>query len=59
VGIFKKVLVGGEGTLHLGYGLLVLAVFSLVIYFSAIAKRLPSAQVDAYVREVYPPPVAE
>jgi amino acid transporter len=59
VGVFKKVFVGGTGDLALGYDLLALAAFSLVIYYAAMAKRLPSAQVDVYVREVYPPPVAE
>ena len=33
-------------------------VFSLVIYYLAMASRLP-AEVDEYVRDVYPPPVAE
>jgi len=32
----------------------VVAVFSLVIYFVAIASRLPEAEVDVYVRDVYP-----
>ncbi|HWH13086.1 MAG TPA: APC family permease [Solirubrobacteraceae bacterium] len=59
VGVFKTVLVGGTGDLKLGYDLLVLAIFSLIIYYAAMAKRLSSAQVDQYVREVYPPPVAE
>jgi amino acid transporter len=59
VGTFKTVLVGGNGDLPLGWDLLVLAVFSLVIYYAAMAKRLSSAQVDHYVREVYPPPLGE
>ncbi len=59
VGTFKTVLVGGTGTLSLGVDLIVVAVFSLAIYYLAIARRLPEAQVDHYVREVYPPPVAE
>jgi amino acid transporter len=59
VGPFKTVLVGGNGHLGLYWDLLVLAAFSLVIYFLAMANRLPPAKVDHYVREVYPPPVAE
>ncbi|MEA2214202.1 MAG: hypothetical protein QOF83_4150, partial [Solirubrobacteraceae bacterium] len=30
-----------------------------VIYYLAISRRLPEEKVDYYVREVYPPPVAE
>ncbi|HWG72853.1 MAG TPA: APC family permease [Acidimicrobiales bacterium] len=59
VGVFKTVLVGGNGHLGLYWDLGVVALFSLVIYFAAIAKRLPSHKVDEYVRDVYPPPVAE
>jgi amino acid transporter len=59
VGTFKNVLVGGNGHIALYWDLLVLTVFSLVIYYLAIARRLPAADVDHYVREVYPPPVAE
>jgi amino acid transporter len=59
IGVFKTVLVGGHGDLPLYWDMLVLAVFSLAIYYLALAKRLPSAQVDRYVAEVYPPPVAE
>ena len=59
VGVFKTVLVGGNGHLGLYWDLLVLAIFSLAIYFVAISKRLPSHKVDEYVRDVYPPPVVE
>jgi amino acid transporter len=59
VGTFKTVLVGGNGHLGLYWDLLVLAAFSLIIYYGAMWKRLPSEQVDHYVREVYPPPVVE
>ena len=59
VGIFKNVLVGGKGEIPLYVDLGVLAVFSLVIYYTAMHFRLPERQVDHYVREVYPPPVAE
>jgi len=59
VGIFKNVLAGGYNTIPLYVDLAILTVFSLVIYYTAMAKRLPGPQVDHYVREVYPPPVAE
>ena len=59
VGVFKTVLVGGTNDLGLVGGLIASAIWSLIIYYLAIAKRLPSHQVDEYVREVYPPPVAE
>jgi hypothetical protein len=59
VGAFSKVLVGGKGQIHLYWDLLVVAGFSLAIYYLAISRRLSPDKVDHYVREVYPPPVAE
>ncbi len=59
IGVFKSVLVGGHGDLPLYWDLLVLAGFSLAIYYAAMATRLSAAKVDHYVAEVYPPPVAE
>jgi amino acid transporter len=59
VGVFKNVIVGGNGHLGLYWDLLALTIFSLVIYYLAIANRLSPEKVDQYVREVYPPPVAE
>jgi len=59
VGIFKNVLADGYNTIPLYVDLAILTVFSLVIYYAAMARRLPSAQVDENVREVYPPPVVE
>jgi amino acid transporter len=60
IGIFKHVLEdGGNNDLGLIGGLLVSAAYSLIIYRVALARRLPAAKVDHYVREVYPPPVAE
>jgi hypothetical protein len=59
VGVFKTVLVGGTGDIGLYWDLLVLTIFSLAIYYAAMAKRLSSEQVDQNVREVYPPPVVD
>jgi amino acid transporter len=59
VGVFKSVWVGGHGGLALYWDLLVLAVFSLAIYFLAMRYRLSPAKVDQYVRDVYPPPLSE
>jgi amino acid transporter len=66
IGIFKNVLAsGGNDPLSLGsngdlyWSLIISAVFSMVIYVWAIARRLPEHKVDEYVRDVYPPPVAE
>lgn len=59
IGVFKTVLVGGNNDLGLYGGLIVSAAWSLIIYYVAMARRLPAAKVDEYVREVYPPPVAE
>ncbi len=59
IGVFKTVLVGGNGDLPLYWDLLVLAAFSLIIYFAAMRKRLSSHEVDEYVKDVYPPPVTE
>jgi amino acid transporter len=60
VGVFARVLVGGTGKwLPLYWDLGILTVFSLIIYYVAIARRLPTEKVDQYVREVYPPPIAE
>jgi amino acid transporter len=52
-------IVSSSPHLPLYWDLLVLAVFSLGIYYLAIAKRLPAAKVDHYVAEVYPPPLGE
>ncbi|MBV8999915.1 MAG: APC family permease [Solirubrobacterales bacterium] len=58
VGIFKHVLDhGGNNDLGLFGGLVACAVWSLVIYRIAIARRLPEEAVDRYVADVYPPPV--
>ncbi len=60
IGVFKHVLdQGGNDDLGLWGGLAAVAALSLVIYYTAIAKRLPREKVDYYVREVYPPPITE
>ena len=60
IGIFKHVLdQGGNNDLGLGGSLLLSAAFALAIFYWAVATRLPGEKVDHYVREVYPPPVAE
>jgi hypothetical protein len=60
IGFFKNVLSHG-GNYDLGlYGSIGASIgFSLIIYFWAVASRLPPAKVDEYVADVYPPPVAE
>ena len=60
IGFFRHVLdQGGNDDLGLVGGLAAVAVWSLIIYFIAIARRLPPDKVDEYVAEVYPPPLAE
>ena len=60
IGFFRHVLdQGGNDDLGLVGGLVAVAVWSLIIYYVAISRRLPSEKVDEYVAEVYPPPVAE
>ncbi|MGO9903275.1 MAG: hypothetical protein ACLP0J_27135, partial [Solirubrobacteraceae bacterium] len=56
---FQTFLLGGVGNiLTLYWDLLVLTIFSLVIYYWAMSRRLPEFRVDEYVADVYPPPVA-
>jgi amino acid transporter len=60
IGFFKHVLdQGGTDDIGLWGGIIASGVFSLIIYFWALAMRLPPHKVDEYVRDVYPPPVAE
>jgi hypothetical protein len=56
IGPFKGKVIGGNGDLPLWWDLLVLAAFSLAIYFVAIHNRLPESKVDEYVGDVYPVP---
>jgi amino acid transporter len=60
IGVFHHVLdQGGNDDLGLVGGLIAVAVWSLIVYYIAIAKRLPTEKVDEYVADVYPPPVSE
>jgi amino acid transporter len=60
IGIFKHVLDhGGNDDLTLSGTLIATAAWALIIFNWAIRSRLPESRVDEYVREVYPPPVAE
>ena len=66
---FQHFLVGGgagshtltqrAGHINVYWSILVVALFSLVIYYAALAKRLSPEKVDQNVRDVYPPPLAE
>jgi amino acid transporter len=58
-GIFKTWLAhGGSDQIGLGGCIAASAGFSLIIYYLAIALRLPESKVDEYVADVYPPSVA-
>lgn len=60
IGFFKNVLSqGGTDDIGLWGGIIASGVFSLIIYYWAVATCLPESKVDEYVRDVYPPPVAE
>lgn len=54
IGGLSTVLVGGNGDLPLYWDLLVVAVFSIVVYVLAISNRLPESAVDELVKDVYP-----
>jgi amino acid transporter len=55
-GIFKNFWVGGQGDINIWISLLILAAFSLFIYYLAIYSRLPESKVDEYIKDVYPAP---
>jgi amino acid transporter len=61
VGPFKNFMVGGTGNIPGDFAipfwidLLVVAAFSLVIYYTAMYFRLSEARVDVYAAHLYPP----
>jgi hypothetical protein len=55
VGWFKTHLIGGNGDIPLWWDLVIVAAFATAIYHWAVASRLPTAKVDEYVRDVFPP----
>jgi hypothetical protein len=60
IGFFKNVLnQGGTDDIGLWGGVIASGLFSLIIYYWAVATRLSDEKVDEYVRDVYPPPVVE
>jgi amino acid transporter len=60
IGVFKHVLdQGGTDDIGLWGGIIASGLFSLIIYYWALATCLPPEKVDEYVKEVYPPPVGE
>jgi amino acid transporter len=60
IGVFKHVLdQGGTDDIGLWGGIIASGLFSLIIYYWAVATCLPPEKVDEYVKEVYPPPVGE
>jgi amino acid transporter len=59
IGFFKNVLdQGGTDDIGLWGGIIASGAFSVIIYYWALAMRLPEAKVDEYVRDVYPPSAA-
>ncbi len=53
---FEHILNGGTLAIPFYWDLLIVAAFSLVIYYGAQYFRLPTSQVDKYIAEVYPAP---
>jgi amino acid transporter len=57
IGFFKHVLdKGGTDDIGLWGGIIASGVFSLIIYYWAVATCLPEEKIDEYVADVYPPP---
>lgn len=52
VGVFKTVWVGADGRLPIWWDLVVVAAWSLFIYYMAIYRRLDTARVDQYVGHI-------
>jgi amino acid transporter len=61
IGKLSTVWVGGDGRLPLYWDILVVAVFSLIIYYFAIDSRLKDEQIDEYISSVviHPDPAHE
>jgi amino acid transporter len=55
VGPFATFMVGGTGAIPFWWDLVSVAVFSLVIYYTAMHFRLSEAKVDEYAAHLYPP----
>ncbi len=55
IGWFNTHLVGPDGKIHFWWDMLIVVAFSFVIYFWAVATRLPEDRVDTYIQDVYPP----
>jgi hypothetical protein len=45
---------GGRNIIPFYWDLVVVAVWSLIVYFVALRLRLPESRVDDYARDVYP-----
>jgi amino acid transporter len=54
VGIFKTVWNGADGAIPIWWDLVIVAAWSLFIYYMAIYRRLDTARVDQYVGTVQP-----
>ncbi len=52
IGVFKTFWVGGDGRLPIWWDILVVAVFSLAVYFFAINNHLPEEEIDEYIGSV-------
>jgi hypothetical protein len=44
--------IGGDGRIHFGWDILVVAVFSLLMYYWAVRSRLPAADVARMLEEM-------
>jgi hypothetical protein len=49
----KNVMVGGNGDIPLYWDVLVVTVFSLAIYYFALANRLPSEKIREYTKDLW------
>ncbi|MFY9781954.1 MAG: APC family permease [Acidimicrobiales bacterium] len=61
IGKLSTVWVGGDGRLPLWWDILVVAIFSLIIYYFAIENRLKDEEIDQYISTVvvHPDPAQE